>query len=44
MISLYIYFKMFFLNLKRLSDGKVASLNKKEYGSALHYKIFKINI
>ena len=28
---------MFFLNLKRLSYGKVASLNKKEYGP--HYII-----
>ena len=37
MVSLYIYFKMFFLNLKRLSYGKVASLNKKEYGP--HYII-----
>ena len=46
---LYIYFKRFFLNRKGLSDGKVVSLTKKEYGSALHffidlYEIFKINL
>ena len=29
--------KAFFLNLKRLSDASVASLTKKEYGSAVHY-------
>ena len=33
------YFKRFFLNLKGLSDGKVVSLTKTEYGSAvLFYK------
>ena len=41
MILLYIilkfYAKRFFLNLKRLSDGKVVSLTKKEYRSAVHF-------
>ena len=41
--------KFFFPNLNELSGGKVASLTKKEYGSAVHFivnlnKIFKINI
>ena len=36
MISLYIYLKRFFLNLNGLSDASVASLTKKEYGSAVH--------
>ena len=29
--------KRFFLNLKGLSDAIVASLTKKEYGSAVHF-------
>ena len=29
--------KRFFLNLKGLSDASVASLTKKEYGSAVHF-------
>ena len=48
MILLYIYFKRFALNLKGLSDGKVVSLTKKEYGSTGYFykssKIFKINV
>ena len=36
MILLYIYFKRFFLDLKGLSNGKVVSLTKKEYGSVVH--------
>ena len=48
-ILLYIYLKIFFLNLKGLSDGRVVSLTKKEHGSAVNffmdlYKIFKTNI
>ena len=31
------YLKRFFLNLKGLSDGKVVSLTKKEYGCAVHF-------
>ena len=34
---LKIYSKRFFLNLKRLSDDKVVSLTKKEYGSAIYF-------
>ena len=37
MILLYIYFRRFCLNLKRLSDASVVSLTKKEYGSAVHF-------
>ena len=41
-------FKRFFLNLKGLSDVSVASLTKKEYGSAVHLvdlnKIFRANV
>ena len=41
MILLYIYCKMFCVNLKGVSDGKVVSLTKKLYGSELHFlKIF----
>ena len=29
--------KIFFLNLKGLSDTSVASITKKEYGSAVHF-------
>ena len=40
--------KRFFLNLKGLSDAKVASLTKIEYGSALHFvninEIFSANV
>ena len=32
-----IYFKRLFLNLKGLSDGKVVSLTKKKYSSAVHF-------
>ena len=31
------YPKRFFLNFQRLSDGKVVSLTKKEYGSAVYF-------
>ena len=46
---IYIYFKIFFLNLKGLSDRKAVSLTKNEYRSAVHffidlYEIFKVNI
>ena len=37
MILLYIYFKNFFLNFTGLSNGKVASPTKKEYGSVVHF-------
>ena len=38
MILLYIYFKrLFFLNLKGVSDGEVVLLTKKENGSALYF-------
>ena len=36
-VILKIYFKRFFLSLKGLSDGKVVSLTKKEYGSAVKF-------
>ena len=40
MILLYVILKLYskrlFLNLKGSSDGKVVSLTKKEYGSAVH--------
>ena len=36
MISFYIISKRFFLKRKGLSDAKVLSLNKKEYGFAVH--------
>ena len=36
-VILRIYSKRFFLNLEGLSDGKVVSLTKKEYGSAVHF-------
>ena len=35
MIFLYIYFKRFSFNLKGLFDGKVVSLTKNDYGSAV---------
>ena len=35
MIFIIYYPKRFFLKLKGSSDGKVASLTKKEYGSAV---------
>ena len=31
------YVKIFFWNLKGLSDASVVSLTKKEYGSAVHF-------
>ena len=37
MILLYIYFRRFFLNLNRLSDDKVVSLTKNEYGSEVYF-------
>ena len=36
----HIHFKRFFLNLKRLSNGKVVLLTKKEYGSAAYFYKF----
>ena len=36
MISFYIISKRFFLKRKGLSDARVLSLNKKEYGFAVH--------
>ena len=48
-VTLKIYCKRFSLNLKGLFDGKVESLTKKEYDSAVYFftsfnKIFKVNI
>ena len=45
----YYILKRYFLNLKGLSDGSVASLTKKEYGSAVYIfldldKIFRANV
>ena len=37
MIFVIYYPKRFFLNLKGSSDGKVVSVTKKEYGSAVHF-------
>ena len=37
MISFYILSKRFFLKCKRLSDGRVVSTTKKEYGFAVHF-------
>ena len=37
MIFIIYYPKRFFLNLKGLSDGKVVSLTKKEYGSLVDF-------
>ena len=37
MISFYIISKRFFLNCERLSDARVASATKKEYGFAVHF-------
>ena len=37
MIFIMYYPKRFFLNLKGSSDGRVVSLNKKEYGSVVHF-------
>ena len=36
-VTLKFYSKRFFLNLRGLSDGKVVSLTKKEYGSAVYF-------
>ena len=37
-MSVFYYIsKRFCLNLKELSDANVASLTKKEYGSAVHF-------
>ena len=33
----YIFISKDFLNPKRFSDGKVVSLTKKEYGSAVYF-------
>ena len=35
MITLYIYFRRFFLNLNGLSNGKLVSLTKDEYSSTV---------
>ena len=37
MISFYILSKRFFLKRKGLSDGRVASVTKQEYGFAVHF-------
>ena len=37
MISFYIIFKRFFLKREALSDARVASIAKKEYGFAIHF-------
>ena len=37
MISFYILSKIFFLKHKRLSNERVASITKREYGFALHF-------
>ena len=37
MISFYILSKRLFLNLEGLSDARVASVTKKEYGFAEHF-------
>ena len=29
--------KIFFLNLQKLFDANIVSINKKEYGSAVHF-------
>ena len=46
MISFYILSTRFFLKCKGLSDARVASVTKKEYGFAVHFlcKVFKVNI
>ena len=49
MISFYILFKRFFLKLKGLSDARVVSIAKEEYGLAVYFllkihKVFKGNI
>ena len=37
MVSFYIFSKMFVLRRKRLSDAKVVSITKKEYGFVVHF-------
>ena len=37
MISFYILYKRFFLKREGLSDARVASITKKEYGFAVHF-------
>ena len=37
MVSFYILSKRFFLKRKGLSDARVASVTKKEYGFAVHF-------
>ena len=37
MISFYILSKRFFLKREELSDARVASITKKEYGFAVHF-------
>ena len=49
MISFYILCKRFFLKREGLSDVRVVSLTKKEFGFAVHFvvkinKVFKVNI
>ena len=49
MISFYVLSERFFLKRKGLSDARVASITKKEYGFAVCFfvkihKVFKVNI
>ena len=49
MIAFYIIYKRLHLNFKRLSDARIVSLTKKEYGFSVHFhvkthKVFKVNI
>ena len=37
MINFYIVYKRFLLKRKELSDGRVVSINKKEYGFAVDF-------
>ena len=37
MISFYILSKIFFLKRKELSEARVASITKNEYGFAVHF-------
>ena len=48
-ISFYILFSRFFLKRKELSDARVVSVTKNEYGFAVHFfvkihKFLKVNI
>ena len=45
MISFYIFSKRFFLKCKGLSDARVASITKKDYGFPVKIlKVFKVNV